>query len=241
MNARFIPIVAAIALALAAHGNALAEGAQSSPSAAPAKAQPAKVNSGFLSNASYAKLKPVEGVDGAMRYVDKSIDIRPYTKILLDPVQVYLAPNPEYKGLQPDALKRMTDAFQAAFVDAVSSGYQVVTAPGPDVLRVRLAITGVQPVSPGLTPIDFLPIKALFNAGRAAAGAEPRVAEISAEIEVLDPNNRQVAAAVATRKSDKTLEQGSNIRWSDLQPIVVSWAKTFRQGLDTARGVAAPK
>ncbi len=237
MNARLITIAAAIALALAASGSALAEGAGTSP--APAKAQPAKVNSGFLP--SYAKLKPVEGIEGSMRYVDKSIDIRPYTKIMLDPVQIYLAPNPEYKGLQPDALKRMTDAFQAAFVDAVSSGYQVVSAPGPDVLRVRLAITGVQPVSPGVTAIDFLPIKALFNAGRAAAGAAPRVAEISAEIEVLDPSNRQVAAAVATRKSDKTLEQGENIRWSDLQPIVVAWAKNFRQGLDTARGVAAPK
>lgn len=193
--------------------------------------------SGFLTD--YSKLKPVEGIDGTLRYIDTSANLRPYTKVMIDPVQIFTNPNPEYQGLQPDALKRMSDAFQSAFVGALVGGYQVVNKPGPDVIRVRLAITGVQPTKPDLGATDFIPIKAIFNVARSAAGEAPKVAEISAEIEVLDPNGRVIGAAVSTRKGDKNLPQGEKITWNDLQSIVNVWAKNMRQHLDQARGYAA--
>ena len=112
----------------------------------------------------------------------------------------------------------IADAVRMEFVGALLSdyqvdvgerwGYQIVDAPGPDVIRVRLAITGIHPVKPNLTATDFIPIKAVFNVARDAAGNAPRVAELTAEVEVLDPAGRMVAEAVATRKSDMTLPQG---------------------------------
>jgi hypothetical protein len=194
-------------------------------------------NSGFL--ADYSKLKPVDGVDGTLRYIDTSLNLKPYTKVIIDPVQIFTNPNPEYKGLQPDALKRMSDAFQNAFVGALVGGYQVVNQPGPDVMRVRLAITGIQPTKPDLTATDFIPIKAIFNVARSAAGEAPQVAEISAEIEVLDPNGKVIGAAVSTRKGDKKVAQGEKITWKELQAIVDVWAKNMRQHLDQARGFPA--
>lgn len=197
----------------------------------------AQRNAGFLTD--YSKLKPVDGIDGTLRYIDTSADLRPYNKVMIDPVQIFTNPNPEYRGLQPDALKRMTDAFHGAFVGALAGGYQVVNKPGPDVMRIRLAITGVQPTKPDMGVTDFIPIKALFNVARSAAGEAPKVVEISAELEVLDPNGRVVGAAVATRKGDKTLVQGEKITWKDLQAIVDVWGKNMRQHLDQARGYAA--
>ncbi len=191
--------------------------------------------SGFLSD--YSKLQPAADREGVQVFVDRSRDYRPYNKIRFDPVEVYLTPNPDYKGLQPDALKRMTDVFLTSFKKAVGPEYQLVTAPGPGVLRVRAAITGVQAAKPPLNPTDFIPIKALFNIGRAAAGASPQVAEMTAEIELLDEKGARVAAAVATRKGDKTLAQHDQITWKDLQPITDYWATSFKQRLDELRGV----
>jgi len=196
-------------------------------------------NTGFLSD--YSKLRPLEGTDGTYRYIDSNANLRSYTKILIDPVQVFVTPSPDYKGLQPDMLKRMADAFRMEFVGAMLSGYQVVEKPGPDVLRVRLAITGVQPVKPDLGVTDFIPIKAVFNVARSAAGAAPQVAEMSAEAEVLDANDRVVGAAVSTRKASKTLPQGEKITWTDLQVIAATWAKGLRQQIDAARGYAAKR
>ncbi len=196
-------------------------------------------NSGFLSD--YSKLRPLEGADGTYRYIDGSANLKPYNKILIDPVQVFVTPSPDYKGVQPDVLKRMADAFRMEFVGAMLSGYQVVEKPGPDVLRVRLAITGVQSVKPDLGVTDFIPIKAVFNVARDAAGNAPQVAEMSAEAEVLDANGRVVGAAVSTRKADKTLPQGEKVTWANLQTIAATWAKGLRQQVDYARGYAPSK
>lgn len=194
--------------------------------------------SGFLPD--YSKLRAVEGKEGVHRYIAPGVNLRAYTKLYIEPVQMVLSTDGAYKGVQPDAMKRITDSFYKAFVDTVTPAYQVVGAPGPDVLRVRMAITGVHPTSPPLGVTDFIPIKAVFNAGRALAGEAPKVGELSAEFEVIDGQNRQVAAGVVTRKTDKTLAQGDQITWSDLSPIVYTWAKQFRQGLDDLRA-AAPR
>jgi hypothetical protein len=192
------------------------------------------VNSGFLSD--YSKLKPAKDREGVRSWVSPSGQNRGSNKIMLRPLEVVVAPGAEYKGIQPDALKRMTDEFAGAFKRALSPAYQVVTEPGPDVLQVRLAITGVQPASPSMNPTDLLPIKAVFNLGRAAAGKAPQVAEMTAEMELLDGNGTPVAAAVATRKGDKTLQQGEGITWKNLEAIAAYWAKSFRERLDEARG-----
>lgn len=191
------------------------------------------VRSGFLPD--YSKLLPVEGREGLERYIDRSANLASYKKIYIDPVEVFVSSEGAYSGIQPGVLNRISEAFRQAFVTEVSPVYQMAGNAGPDVLRVRLAITGIQPVSPSLGVTDFIPIKAIYNAGRAAAGASPRLAEMTAEIEVLDGKGQQVAAAVVTRKSDKTLAQGDQITWNDLMPIMNAWAKQFRAGLDEAR------
>ena len=58
---------------------------------------------------------------------------------------------------------------------------------------------------------------------------------------MLDGQGRPVAAVVTTRKSDDTLPQNDRITWNDLSPIVNSWAKQFRQGLDELRGMPAAR
>jgi hypothetical protein len=193
--------------------------------------------SGFLGD--YSKLQPAADREGVMLYLDPAAKGRRYTKVMFRPVEVYVAPNAEYKGVQPEVLKRMTDQFQAAFKRALEPAYQIVSEPGPDVMQVRSAITGFQTVAPPMNPTDLLPIKAVFNIGRAAAGKAPQRAELTAEIEVLDADNRRLAAAVATRRGDRSLSQGEQITWQHLEAISEYWAKSFRQRLDELRGAAA--
>jgi hypothetical protein len=191
--------------------------------------------SGFLSD--YSKLQPAADREGIWLFVNKTADYSGYKKIMFDPIEVYLTPNPDYKGVQPEVLKRMTDAFYASFLATLTPDYQIVHEGGSDVLRVRAAITGVQLAKPPLTPTDFIPVKAVFNLGRAMAGDAPMVAEMTAEMEVLDPDGNRLAAAVANRKGNKTLKQGDQVTWDDLQSITDYWAAGFRQRLDQLRDV----
>jgi hypothetical protein len=217
-------------------GTSLAQ-AQESNAAKKAEAAntPQLAYSGFLGD--YSGLRPVVGHKGLLKYINPETDFKPYTKVMFDPVEVYLVPNPKYKGARPDVLKQMTDDVLQAFIRNLEPDYQVVAETGPDVLRVRMAITGLQLVRTDVSGFDFLPIKAAFNAGRAVAGRSPRHAEFSAEFEVLDAQGKRAAAAVVTRAGDKTLKQGAQLTWADVDAITDYWGKNFRHELDTLRGV----
>jgi len=189
--------------------------------------------SGFLSD--YSKLRAVPDHPGTLIYVNHSLNLRPYTKVIIDPVQVFLTENLDYRGVQPEVLLRMTDTLSSGFAKVMQPDYQVVKAAGPDVLRIRLAITNVHPVELPLKPTDFIPIKALVNAKRAVAGESPHLVELSAELEILDPAGRVVMSGVSTRQGDHTLAQGDKITWADLTPILSAWSNRFRQILNEAR------
>lgn len=211
-------------------------GAGASGAGAAAAGAPEGQTSGFLGD--YSQLKPAPDREGVMLFIDKSGDYRPFTKVMFDPVQVYVAPSPAQAQLAPDVVNRMSENFLVSFRKALEPKYQVVATPGPDVLRVRTAITGIQPVKPEREAIDYLPFKALYNVGREAVGSGRRVAEMTAEMEVLAPNGKRIAAATATRKGDKVLPQGEKVTWSQLSSITDYWAKSFRQRLDELRGEA---
>jgi hypothetical protein len=191
---------------------------------------------GFLGD--YSQLQPASDREGVMLYVDRSADLRPYTKLMFDPVQVLATPGPDQAQLPPDVLARIGGQFQASLTRELEPAYQVVTTPGPDVLRVRSAITHIQAVKPEPGAIDYLPIKAAYNVGREATVGGPRVAEMQAELEVLDPSGKRVVAATVTRKGDQQLPQGERITWESLPPITDYWAKNFRNRLDQLRGVS---
>jgi len=210
-------------------------GCQSSQTTQPGAVGTAQAQrSGFLGD--YSQLKPAPDRDGVELYIDRSVDYTRYTKLLLDPIQVLATPAPGQPPPAPEAIARMSAEFQQSLQRALAPSYQVVTAPGPDVLRVRLAITNLQTVKPPTGASDFLPIKALYNAGRAAAGTSPRLVEMTAEMEALAPDGRRVVAATATRRGDKTLPQGEQITWAELQSISDYWAGNFRTRLDEIRG-----
>jgi len=190
--------------------------------------------SGFLGD--YSQLQPAPDREGVMIWVDQSTDLRPYTKLMFDPVQVLATPGPDQAQLPPDVLQRIGGQFQASLTRELQPAYQVVTMPGPDVLRVRSAITHIQPVKPDPGAIDFMPIKAAYNVGREATVGGPRVAEMQAELEVLDPSGKRVVAATVTRKGDHELPQGERITWESLPPITDYWARNFRTRLDQLRG-----
>jgi len=226
-----------IGTVLVAAALAACQSGQHTPPADAAAAQAQTQRSGFLGD--YSRLTPAPDREGVELYVDRTEDYNRYTKVLLEPIQVLATPAPGQEPAPPEAVARMSANFQQALQRALAPTYQIVAAPGPDVLRVRIAITNVQPVKPPTGVSDFLPIKALYNAGRAAAGTSPRLIEMTAEMEALAPDGRRVIAATATRRGDKTLPQGEQVSWVELESISDYWAGNFRSRLDELRGPAA--
>lgn len=194
--------------------------------------------SGFLSN--YEQLKPAADREGVMFYVDEAADLGRYTKLKFDPVQVLVTLVPGQPPPPPEVLQRIGAVFEASLRRELAPTYQVVADRGPDVLWVRTAITGIEPASAPAGANGVVPVQASSYVGGASSGGAPRLVELKAEIEVLDPSGQRVAAATATRKGDPRLPQGDRITWDQVQPITDYWARNFRTRLDQLRGVRPP-
>jgi hypothetical protein len=205
-------------------GGALAQGKPESPTP----------NSGFLDD--YSQLAAVPDTPNTRRWVRKDFDFKPFQQIVIDPIEVWVNPASTYKGASPDMLKQMTDNFANSFKSALQSGYKVVDKPGPGVLRIRLAITGLTLEKPAFKPYQVLPILLIAR----AASSEKNVV-LTAEMQVLDPDNKVVGAAVSVGTGDKTIDEKQNVTWKDIQSITDAWAKRLRAGLDEARGIAVKK
>ncbi len=82
----------------------------------------AQTPSGFLSD--YSRLSPAADTPDTSIWISKDFNFKPYRKIMLDKVEVFVSPTSEYHGVSPDVLKGMADRFTASFKKALQPGYQ---------------------------------------------------------------------------------------------------------------------
>ena len=190
---------------------------------------------GFLSD--YSQLKAGGSDRAALYYVKPGINLSQYNQIMFDRVLVMLSDSAEYKAVDPALLKELTDYYQMALLDAVRGGYQIVDQPGPGVLRVRVAITGLQPSKPVANTFStILPIGwAVSGATKAVSDENLGTGEASTEFEMLDAlTGERLAAAVDRRQGGKSAFRG---KWNDTKDAFDFWAKRFRARLDETRGI----
>jgi len=193
--------------------------------------------SGFLQD--YSPLVPVKGVTGQWEYVRTGVDWKPYTKIMLRPMEVWVNTEANHPAIQVDLYKKIEDTIrQIVTKEFQAGGYEVVDHPAPHVLVFHYALTGVTPVQQGLLPDDVLPLKAGITALRHATGTEAYYVALSFEMEVLDGDSgERVYAVVGARRSFATQLKHSEITWDELSDTVAAFAKQWRTRVDRGRGV----
>ena len=228
---------------------ALSAGCASTPSG---EAKPKYA--GFLSD--YSKLQPVSNGDGAERYRKPNVNWKQYNKVMLDRVRVWYKGDADYKGIDPAELKTLTDYFQNAIVKALAPTYPVVTQPGPDVLRMRVAITDLVPTKPEMSVVTLVvPYATVADvAAGGGTGSTPYLGQTAIEVEVLDSRSNEVLAAYVDRQAGKkydiNLSQGvgsavekgvssytkAYSTWAYAEAAFDYWAGLLRKRLDEAHG-----
>ncbi len=214
--------------------------------------------SGFLSD--YSKLQPVAENSRAMRYMNPQADFKKYNKLLLERIMVVLKDDAEYKAIDPDQLKALTDYFREAIVRELGDAYPLTNETGPDVLRIRIAITNLVPTKAGMSfvtlavPFATIPDLASGAVTEGGAGSAPYLGHTSVEGEALDSVTlEQMYAYVEDRypkKYDVDMSEGagkaitkgygqyfkSYKAWAYTQEAFDYWAKRLRDRLDVISG-----
>jgi hypothetical protein len=185
--------------------------------------------SGFIDH--YPDLKQDADGGGGLIYRKTGVDLGNYDKILIEPIEIWMADDSKYKGFSPDDLKAITDEFYRTLLVNLEPDYPVVSQPGAGVLVVRLAITDVYAKKKKRGLLGYTPVGAL--AGAATGSYKANLKDATIEAELLDAQSQEQLGvlidklSVSKGGSDKT-------SWAEVTEALNFYAKRFRARMDAA-------
>jgi hypothetical protein len=191
---------------------------------------------GFL-NGYYQNLQPGPEGGAKMRWLKPGVDFGKYNKIMLDSVTFFFADNAEYKGIDPQAMKELADACDLQVVNALKGTYPIVAEPGPDVARIRFAITDLEQSRPVLSAVTtVVPIGlGISILKKGATGSWTGSGATGAELMAIDSMSGDVIAVAQDKKTAGFGERFS--KWGSAEDAFKFWGERIKLFLDQAHGV----
>jgi Protein of unknown function (DUF3313) len=191
-----LPVAVALALAACAAPNMGGNGDVASDNA---RNKVAAV--GFLSEP--ARLRPTPGGEGFLCWRQGDVNWKGYDKLMIERIKVYIAPSSSQNPIDPSDLKTLVDYFHGALVQNLKSQAQIVEAPGPGVLRIRLALTSLVPTDAAKSlvgtavPYGFVAEMGSGAATGRPAGSTPYMGRTGVEAQFIDGASGHVVAECA--------------------------------------------
>lgn len=185
--------------------------------------------SGFLSN--YGSLQKATTPSGAevMRWIDPKVDISRYTAVYVEPTQFYPRPQATEK-IPQSTLDGITRYYDMALKREISNSLSLATKPGPGVIVVRAAITGVSSKTEGLKPYEVIPVALVAAAVSTASGIRDQETELATEAQFLDGGSNKVIAQVVRKGTGMPLENADQVlKPGDVTGVIDGWAKDMHQ------------
>ena len=203
------------------------EAAAGATSAQPAHSFGDHKAQGFLTD--YSKISKTQDDYGSYRYVDSTADFSKYNKLLVDRIKIFFMEDSEYKGIDPDELKALTDYFYEAINKAMGDTYPMVTEVGPDVLRLRVAITDLVPnnVAASVTTL-LVPFLWVADAGTGVATGDAGGTVFTGQA--------TYAHGIATGVKGYI---HSYSKWAYTKKAMDDWAQLLRKRIDEVHGIKA--
>jgi hypothetical protein len=201
------------------------------------KSQPEAVTqTGFLQD--YSQLKPGDKEQAALIYWSPNAQWSRYDKVLLDPVTLVIREN----EISPEDQARLSKYYGDKLREELSKNFTLVDQSGPDVIRIRVALTDAEAATSGVRTISVIvPQARLLNAGYdAATGHYAFVGSAQTEGEILDSaTDQRLAAVVDHRYGGLSVKNAGVWQWGDAEHIMDYWAETLSTRLAERKAAAA--
>ena len=191
----------------------------------------------FLGN--YSMLKPGGDDRALLLYVNPQADFKKYNAVLMDPVRLYASGQHEMEKVTREDRQKILDYADAVLREQLSIDYTLVDEPGPEVMRIRVAITEAEGASVVLDTIStVIPIGLVASGAAAIATSEwAFTGKAGLEVDILDSmSGERLAAAVDRRTGGKVTGKGDKFKsWRTVKNSLDYWANKLRERLVEAR------
>jgi hypothetical protein len=194
--------------------------------------------SGFLGSPDVYK-QLTKGPEGGakLRWVRPGTDFTKYNKFMVDSVIFYLADASEYKGIDPQVMKDLADSFNKELVAAFKDKYPIVADPGPDVARIRIAITNIQRSKPGVSAVtSIIPVGLVISTvKRGTTGGWAGSGETCAELMFLDSESNEALVMAVDQQQAAFASRFSS--YGSAEDAFKFWSGRIVTVLDEAKGI----
>jgi hypothetical protein len=203
---------------------------------------PAELQSGFLTD--YDDL--VVGEQGRASFVYRApeLDITRYKKVLLDHVTLWRESDRGFGDIPDADLDRLAVRLFTDLYEALDEDYEMVSEPGPGVMRVAVAITDVGHAN---APMDIYNAdvdakdRVEHEAGALGDPIRGFLVNASLEVELTDAVTRRVLAAALDRRLAERVQDGRFDSWTDVEWGFDAWARLLATRLHEARHASATR
>jgi hypothetical protein len=197
---------------------------------------PKETGATFLGD--YAKNLQPGPKDGASeRWLKPGVDFSKYNKIMLDHVVFFFADDSENKGIDTSELNEIANQCNLALVNALKESYPIVTEPGPDVVRIRFAITDLKQSRPVLSGVSsVLPVGlGISLVKKGATGSWTGSGVTKGAVMALDSMTDEVIAVARDDYSAKFTERFT--KWGSVEEAFRFWGERLKQFIHDYSGI----
>ena len=190
--------------------------------------------SGFLGD--YSMLQEGKSGEALLVYKNPKANWASYDKIMLDPVTVWASQD---SPMAPEDTQLLADLLYTKIKDALSTDYKFVTAPGPGVMRLQVAITEADKPNVVMHTVgNIVPqLMMLSNIKKLATGTRAFAGQASVEAKMTDgATGKLLSAAVDKRGGGGGPARAFEGTGADIEHAYDYWAQKLKWRLCQLRG-----
>lgn len=186
--------------------------------------------SGFLED--YSILRPGEGDEAALLYIKQGAHIGSYRRVILDSVTIWYGMGTDLHDVPRSELQMLADQLYASVYERLKDDYEFVARPGPNVMRIRLALTEAEASNVVMDVISTaMPIRPISRTTYLATGVHAFVGSAGIEAEIRDAMTDELLAAAVDRRAGAKSTKGATSQWDDVLASFEVWAERLDRRL----------
>jgi hypothetical protein len=191
--------------------------------------------SGFLGN--YTELKPGKSGEAALVYINPNTNWKSYTGLIFESVTLWPGKDGGLAKLSPEDQQMLADLLYKNVYDAAAKQIQIVTIPGPGVMRLRVALTEAKSTMVVLNAVATIvpQIRLVTSLGGLAANTSLTVGSATIEGDVRDSLSQERLAAFVDQRIGQRSLRGLGT-WSQVDAAFAHWGEQFANRLAELQG-----
>lgn len=169
---------------------------------------------------------------GAMTWQKPGLDRSAYTKMMIEPITIFISPDSEYKGLDANTVTALAEGFQETLTRTLEPEIPVLNEAGPGVVYVRVALTNVKLAKKKRGLLSYTPIGLVVTAATSLAGSDISLKDAVLEAEILDSVTGE-RLGVTVDKAPKVA--GGDLTWDAINQTFVFYAERIKSRMQAPK------